>query len=257
MPVFRITLFFSFLLCFQAAAQSDKSGKLRTSTNKGASIELPRLSNTTLRSNTPEKQGAYEFATRRDVDLTPFNSGQWVKKSSSWEWSIKIHSPGAISLNLGFTEYQLPESSSLTIKNETGRTIGPFTKSDNKDHLQLWTPNLDGDQIVLTLTVPENQIENVKLKLSAVNHGFRRPELRSGDCNVDIACGIDGTLPLINQFEEQSRSVAVVQIDGRLNCSGFLINNTQNNFEPYFVTCLLYTSPSPRDKRQSRMPSSA
>ena len=24
-----------------------------------------------------------------------------------------------------------------------------------------------------------------------------------------------------------------------------------------FVTCLLYTSPSPRDKRQSRMPSSA
>ena len=27
-------------------------------------------------------------------------------------------------------------------------------------------------------------------------------------------------------------------------------------FEPYIV-CLLYTSPSPRDKRQSRMPSSA
>ena len=29
--------------------------------------------------------------------------------------------------------------------------------------------------------------------------------------------------------------------------------------QPYFVydTCLLYTSPSPRDKRQSRMPSSA
>ena len=25
----------------------------------------------------------------------------------------------------------------------------------------------------------------------------------------------------------------------------------------YFMSCLLYTSPSPRDKRQSRMPSSA
>ena len=25
----------------------------------------------------------------------------------------------------------------------------------------------------------------------------------------------------------------------------------------FFATCLLYTSPSPRDKRQSRMPSSA
>ena len=27
--------------------------------------------------------------------------------------------------------------------------------------------------------------------------------------------------------------------------------------EDIFITCLLYTSPSPRDKRQSRMPSSA
>ena len=29
------------------------------------------------------------------------------------------------------------------------------------------------------------------------------------------------------------------------------------NDEPLTYTCLLYTSPSPRDKRQSRMPSSA
>ena len=35
---------------------------------------------------------------------------------------------------------------------------------------------------------------------------------------------------------------------------------SQFNFNPpdwYQYTCLLYTSPSPRDKRQSRMPSSA
>ena len=32
---------------------------------------------------------------------------------------------------------------------------------------------------------------------------------------------------------------------------------TQRMYERYFNTCLLYTSPSPRDKRQSRMPSSA
>ena len=33
-------------------------------------------------------------------------------------------------------------------------------------------------------------------------------------------------------------------------------NNILTNFIAY-ITCLLYTSPSPRDKRQSRMPSSA
>ena len=35
-----------------------------------------------------------------------------------------------------------------------------------------------------------------------------------------------------------------------------LIVNLNETYEP-FGTCLLYTSPSPRDKRQSRMPSSA
>ena len=35
-------------------------------------------------------------------------------------------------------------------------------------------------------------------------------------------------------------------------------NKTHRSPEPYgSITCLLYTSPSPRDKRQSRMPSSA
>ena len=39
------------------------------------------------------------------------------------------------------------------------------------------------------------------------------------------------------------------------------LHDCQSIFTPAFIqqlnTCLLYTSPSPRDKRQSRMPSSA
>ena len=42
--------------------------------------------------------------------------------------------------------------------------------------------------------------------------------------------------------------------------AGFMLTNNLLNLEactPEVVDCLLYTSPSPRDKRQSRMPSSA
>ena len=35
------------------------------------------------------------------------------------------------------------------------------------------------------------------------------------------------------------------------------VDATETALAPEFETCLLYTSPSPRDKRQSRMPSSA
>ena len=36
-----------------------------------------------------------------------------------------------------------------------------------------------------------------------------------------------------------------------------IINKKIHGIKPSLNTCLLYTSPSPRDKRQSRMPSSA
>ena len=52
-----------------------------------------------------------------------------------------------------------------------------------------------------------------------------------------------------------------VEIDGSgltINNSGAIIGSgNQRNGTIYSDSCLLYTSPSPRDKRQSRMPSSA
>ena len=39
--------------------------------------------------------------------------------------------------------------------------------------------------------------------------------------------------------------------------SGKFVSNNVINLSGRVLTCLLYTSPSPRDKRQSRMPSSA
>ena len=54
-----------------------------------------------------------------------------------------------------------------------------------------------------------------------------------------------------------SQSRAVLQISG-LNAKNVLKKGSPINFnENMFKPCLLYTSPSPRDKRQSRMPSSA
>ena len=43
-----------------------------------------------------------------------------------------------------------------------------------------------------------------------------------------------------------------IQIEG----SGVTIKGPKGELSDSFNSCLLYTSPSPRDKRQSRMPSS-
>ena len=41
------------------------------------------------------------------------------------------------------------------------------------------------------------------------------------------------------------------------NCGVFVLLYVMSNVRTNVKICLLYTSPSPRDKRQSRMPSSA
>ena len=39
--------------------------------------------------------------------------------------------------------------------------------------------------------------------------------------------------------------------------ASYAFTGTTATLEPEFMTCLLYTSPSPRDRQKSRMPSSA
>ena len=54
--------------------------------------------------------------------------------------------------------------------------------------------------------------------------------------------------------------VANLPVDGELppDLEGIYMRNGPNPaFDPISYTCLLYTSPSPRDRQKSRMPSSA
>ena len=55
---------------------------------------------------------------------------------------------------------------------------------------------------------------------------------------------------MAKKWEEQNPSI---ELDGHLSHLGF--NGDQD--APCYMTCLLYTSPSPRDRQKSRMPSSA
>ena len=57
----------------------------------------------------------------------------------------------------------------------------------------------------------------------------------------------------------QSRTISQwVNADSPLNAAcKFIMDNDEVNSSPVLVVCLLYTSPSPRDRTRSRMPSSA
>jgi hypothetical protein len=173
----------------------------------------------------------YRFAHAIQVDLDVRNSGTWERlDDGSWLWRLRISSPGALHLNLGFSRFGLPEGAGVWIYDPAREDVeGPYTARHRSARGRLWTPIVRGDEVVVELHVPDGTAEPLDLRLSRVNHGFRGFE-KSGACNNDVIC------PEGDPWRNQIRSVARVAIGGVSLCSGQLINSTAQDGAPYFLS---------------------
>ncbi|BDS08136.1 hypothetical protein NT6N_31760 [Oceaniferula spumae] len=199
----------------------------------------------------------YRFAKAIHANLNPNNSGRWEKIGDREVWQLTVHSPGATSLNLGFKEYRMPVGGELTLHEPSKASpYRAFTHEDNESHGELWTPLLRGEQMVVSVSLPAGKREQLALRLTSINHGFRsvmsRNFLKSSDakiggdvsgfCNIDAVCrsndpNVTETLgPILDYYQNQVRSVAAYTLQGVDTCSGALINNTSNDKKPYFLT---------------------
>lgn len=195
----------------------------------------------------------FRFAVPTVVSMTPATAGEWQPAPDGMAvWRLEVRSPGATSLNFGFTRYALPEGAALRVISADGHTaLGPFGPEYNTPGV-LWTPVLRSDTAVIELRVPALQREAVRLTLGSINHGFRgfgaRTEnadgvsAKSGGCNIDVVCA-DG-----DEWRDEIRSVARYTVGGALLCTGQLVNNTAQDFRPLFLTanhCLTAAAEAP------------
>ena len=174
------------------------------------------------------------FAQPIPVQLSPANSGAWESlPDGSWLWRLRIAAPGALSLNLGFATYWMPEGGRLFLYTPDYQTIrGPFTAADNEAHGQFWSPILEADEIVIEVSLPAQSRPRLQLELTSVNHGYIEfgESPFSGTCNRDVIC------PEGDPWRDEIRSVGVISTGGSTFCTGFLVNNTAQDLTPYFMT---------------------
>lgn len=209
--------------------------------------EIPKISMPSVNMKRLEREDAYSkvlneaprFAYTHNVSIDTTNSGSWEMNSQESVWRLRIDSQKALSLNFGFTDFYLPKSASLMLYSADGKmTRGPFNASANNADRQLWTPVIFGQEVVLELRVANHERAQVALHLTAVNHdykGFGRPkaakQVKSGSCNLDVACVADQT-----EYDGIIRSVAVISKGGSRFCTGFMVNNVNNDKRPLFMT---------------------
>lgn len=201
-------------------------------------VEMPPQNNLALKESVNRLNLPFiRFAEPLFVEHETWSHGTWETLSDGRQlWRLRILSKDAENLNLGFSEYLMPEGGELFLYTPDFKTIvGPFTHLDNQDHGELWTPVLDGDEIIIEVAMPGDEVSNFRLKLGQVSHGFLPwggvvDATRSGSCNVDVVC------PQGDDWRDQIRSSGAYTRGGLDTCSGSLVNNTAQDKKAYFLT---------------------
>jgi lysyl endopeptidase len=192
------------------------------------------------------KDVAPRFAVPHSVSISPMKSQNWEKSAQGYTWTHRVTTPNAVSLNFGFSRFNLPEGAELNIYSaDRTQFIRAFTSLDNNVNGQLWTPVIMSDDVIIELNVPANLVSEVELELTQVGQGFRtfgQSTLKSGSCNVDVACKES------KGWEAEVNTVGVISTGGSTFCTGFMVNNTNNDKTPYFMTaahCRITSSTAP------------
>jgi len=204
--------------------------------------DLPIQDNALLlqRERTQRRNGrAPQFAKSIPVQITLQERGTWTYTGNGLAvWRLLITSPGAHSLNLGFTDFRLPAGAQLRLQSGDGSLgSGPLTSADNDLHGTYWTPALETDTLLLELQVPREKVEETLLTIGYVNHDFiGLSKVVSGSCNLDVVCSSGQGWPLVDRYRDVIQSVGLLTVDGRSYCTGFLVNNARDDCRPFFMT---------------------
>ncbi len=185
------------------------------------------------------KEGSFRFAHQIMTSLSIQEEGTWESlEDGRMLWRLRVRSAGAYSLNIAFEDFRLPSSARMYLY-DRARTyvIGPLTQADNDVHEEWWSPIIPFEEVVIEIQVTEEQAPNIKTKIKSVQHDFQGfGALISGSCNIDVICGSEDNLEIVDQFRDLINSVGMFSLNGQDACSGGLINNVRNDCTPYFLT---------------------
>lgn len=190
--------------------------------------------------NESDLRGGYSFAYKFMTHLNRANSGiSYVLEDGTRVWRLGIRSKDALSINILFSEYELPEGAQVFLYNPLQTHIrGSFTSSNNSELGILPVAPLYGDELIVEYLEPANASFPGRLTVGEVNHGYRSLKgYEPGGDRSEFHCMPS---PICFQedeaYEKIARSTVLITIDGITACTGVLVNNTANDGKPYLLT---------------------
>ena len=206
---------------------------------------LPKLDTLRLmaedlaRDKNPKHPGPIRFAVSTRVSYTLNNAGTWQTLSDGRLWRLRIQSPGAKNLSLAITRFEIPDGVKLWVYDSAHKTAeGPYSARNRNQRGSLWTPTIEGEEIVVEIFVPGGVAQPV-IEISRVNQGYRglgKTGLfggNEGTCENDVVCALG------DPWRNQIRAVAVYTINndfGMGGCTGTLLNDVPGDGRAFFLS---------------------
>ena len=187
--------------------------------------------------NDPKGEAPWRFGHNNYTELNLNNSGSWIETvNGSKIWRVVVSCEEALTVNLTFTETEIPEGNELYVYNiEKDFILGSF----NQNHIykgELGTELVPGNTVIVEYFIPQGNTLGA-VNISTVTHGYRTANEftekafgSSGSCNMNANCPDGATW--VNE-----RNSVVMLVSGSSGfCTGALINNTSNDGTPYVLT---------------------
>lgn len=197
---------------------------------------MPYVDNETLlKENRNFDSESFDFAKRFDCAINIKKDALVDSLPEGILYRYAIESPTAFSMHVVFSKFHIPIGAKLFLYDEKAKHIlGAFTSNNNKESFVFAVAPIFSDKIIIEYFEPYfTEYEGV-VEVGQVYHGYidiseDTESALDGTCEVDINCR-EG-----DNWQTEKKSVCRI-IFGGYACSGALINNTNFDGTPYFLT---------------------
>ena len=249
---FKSILFIIFIFSFTSYSQVTNEGipvswQLNLDNDNIPSVNLPSFDIDRVRAedeiNDRKFDAPWRFGYMHSVDYG-FEDGVWTTlENGDRIWRLIVKSDNALSLNFIFDDFYMPEGGYIFLyNNQKSDLLGAYDSRQNQDSGMLGTWLVEGESVWIEYFEPIESYNQGRLHLAKATHGYRNAETfnqakglnDSGNCNLDVDCSIGDDWSDLK--DHNKRSAGILLSGGSGFCSGALINNTENDGTPYFLT---------------------
>ena len=189
----------------------------------------------------------FRFGYAFDVKYNMQDVGTWdTLENNNLLWRLKIICKDAYSINLIYSKFHLSKNALFYLYNNNDHLLGAFTNLNNKNHEKFATDLVKGDTTILEMYIPKNEVDQNQLVISKIVHGYKdlfktekqilKEYYKDQNITQNTDCDDDANCPEGDDWCREKYSVSRILVGGSHLCTGSLLNNTENDYTPFYLT---------------------